>query len=97
MKQPKKEKDFTWADMKRVVNRMPPDLLKLKVYIWPDEEERALVVTGINRLREDYVYDGDVACCPKSIMKAGDPQDWKEKKDEYYVVHPKGTRIINAE
>jgi hypothetical protein len=94
---PPKQKDFTWADMKRMVNRMPPELLKLKVYIWPNDEETALVVTGIERLKEDYVHDGDVGCCPKSIIKSGDPIVWEENKDEYYLVHPKGTRIINAE
>ncbi len=93
----KLEKKYTWADLKRMVNRMPDHLLKLQVYIWPTDEERALVVTGIERLTEDYVHDGDVGCCPKSIMKSGDPDDWKENQDEYYLVHPKGTRILNAE
>lgn len=90
------EKKFTWADLKKVVNRMPADALSRDVTIWT-EDERCYTVTNVERLKEDYVDDGDCGCCPKSIMKNGDPEGWKENKDEYGVVYPKGTRIVNAE
>jgi hypothetical protein len=34
----KKEKTFTWADLKRVANRMSKERLKDSVLIWTDRE-----------------------------------------------------------
>ena len=91
----KKEHLFTWGDLKKAVNRIPDQLLKEPVRIWTDDEQ-CFVISDVERLKEDYVFDGDEGVCPKSIMKSGDPKDWEENKDEYYTVYPKGCRIINA-
>jgi len=87
--------NLTWADLKRIVNKMPESRLKDEVTIWTDDE-RAYKIDCVEVLKEDYVFDGDEGCAPKSVMKEGDPKDWKENRAEYYTVHPKGTRIINA-
>jgi hypothetical protein len=89
------EKNMTWADLKKIVNKMPESRLKDDVTIWTDTEE-CFKVADIEILKEDYVFDGDEGCAPKSVMKVADPKDWKENRDEYYTVHQKGTRIINA-
>jgi len=92
---PKKEKLFTWADLKKAVVRIPDELLKEPVRIWTDDEQ-CYVISDVERLIEDYVFDGDEGVAPRSIMKNSDPENWKEYKDEYYTVYPKGCRIINA-
>lgn len=96
----RKDKKFTWADMKRIVNRIPPEILKQEIVIWPEDEERGLKINCIEILKEDYVHDGDNATAPKSIMKESmTKEEWDEAQEdgEYYLIFPKGMRIINAE
>jgi hypothetical protein len=88
------EKQFTWADFKKAVNKMPENQLNKSVIIWTADEQ-CYHVTHVQVLKEDYVHDGDEGCTPRSILK----EEWKEAKeyDTHYVIHEKGTRIINAE
>lgn len=89
------EKKFTWLDLKRIANRIPANLLKNPVTIWRDED--GFQIIGVERLKQNYVDDGDCHVCPVSDMKSGDPEYWKENSDDHPVVHPKGTRILIAE
>ncbi len=92
---------FTWADMKRIVNRIPDNILKEQIIIWPDDnDEKGYKISCIEVLKEEYVHDGDAAACPKSIMKNSISKDeWDEgvKDGDYYTIFPKGMRIIIAE
>ena len=88
-------KNLTWADLKRIANKIPESRLKDEVTIWTDDEQ-CYKIDAVEVLKEEYVFDGDEGCAPKSVMKNADPKDWKENRDEYYTVHPKGTRIISA-
>lgn len=94
----KEEKEFTWADLKRIVNRMPKKHLSKPVVIW--EGDSALRVEGVEVLKQDYLYDGDEGCCPRSEMKdvlEENKQLSEEDQTDFYVVHEKGTRILYAE
>lgn len=95
-KEMKKEKVFTWADLKRAVNKMPENRLKDPVVIWNDDET-CYQVTDVEVLNEDYRHDGDEGVIPNSVMKEN-YDDYKQgiKDGDYNVVYPKGTRIINA-
>lgn len=85
-------KKITWADLKKIVNEMPEELLQNQVYAWNsnDADPEGLVLEEGQKLEEDYVYDGDVGCSPISIMKDSGDYDPKEN----YVVHPAGTIIL---
>jgi hypothetical protein len=89
-------KSLTWAQLKKAANKVPEKLLQNEVVIWTDDE-RAYKISDIEILKEDYLFDGDEGCAPRSILKEGDPEDFKENEEDYYLIHPKGTRIINAE
>lgn len=95
----KEEKDFTWADLKKAVNKIPENQLNKRVTIWTDDEQ-CFHISYVEVLKEDYVHDGVEGCAPRSVLKAGyTKEEWKEAKefDSHYTVHEKGTRIINAE
>lgn len=83
---------LTWAELKKIVNEMPEDLLQNQVYAWNanDAEPQGLPIEGVQKLEEDYVYDGDEGCCPKSEFAKNGGYD----ADENYVVHPAGTTIL---
>lgn len=93
---PKEDKKFTWADLKRRANRIPKERLQDEVVIWTDDE-KAYRVSDVERLTEDYLFDGDEGCAPKSAMKDC-IEDAKQTgdEDEYYLIHPKGRRILYA-
>ncbi len=93
------EKEFTWADLKKIVNKMPENQLAKGVTIWTDKEQ-CFHITYVDILKEDYVSDGVDGCIGRSILKGTmTKEEWKEAKefDSHYTVHEKGTRIINAE
>jgi hypothetical protein len=91
----KTKKTFTWADLKKVTNRVPKSLLHNPVIIWAEDGEKAFVAAGVEILKEDHLYDGDEGCAPKSVLKES-IADAKltGDEDEYYLIHQKGTRII---
>jgi len=96
------EKKFTWSDLKRIANRIPKDRLKDEVIIWTDRDDDAAAfkVNGVQRLEEDYIFDQDDGCAPKSVMKeliADEKAAGTYDPDEYYLIHPKGRRILYAE
>lgn len=92
----KKDEKFTWADLKKIVNKMPASALKREVVGW--KEESGVVVTGVMILKEDYLYDGDEGCAPRSTLQDAIAEAKKDGwEDEYHVVHPKGTRILDVE
>lgn len=94
-----RKRKFTWAALKRIANRIPEDRLKDEVIIWTDDE-RALVVSCVETLKEDYLFDGDEACAPKSVMKEVIDEEKKQgtyDEGDFPVVHPKGRRILYAE
>lgn len=88
-----KIKNMTWAQLKRIVNKIPISLLKEEVTIWTDYEQR-YKIDNVQVLKEDYIFDGDENSIPRSIFKKADPEFYKESKND--VTYPKGTRIINA-
>lgn len=93
-----RKRKFTWAALKKAVNKVPDHMLKNEVIIWTDDEEKAHTVICVETLKEDYVFDGDEGCAPKSIMKEAIAEAKKTgDEDEYFVIHQKGTRIIWAE
>jgi hypothetical protein len=96
----KTEKEFTWADLKKAVNRMPADKLKMPVTIWTDDEH-CYIVQSVFRLEEDYVdSESGEGCAPKSVMKESIQQsklDGTYSEGDYAVVYPRGTRIIEAD
>lgn len=85
-------KKLTWAELKKIVNEMPEELLQNQVYAWNanDCEPEGLGINGIQRLEEDHVFDGDEACVPVSAFKEAGELD----PEENYVVHPAGTVIL---
>lgn len=85
-------KKFTWYDLKRVIDKMPEARLKDEVRGWKDED--GVTITGVEILKEDYHDDGDIGTWPKSIMleNLGD-----DDEEDYPLVFPKGTRILNVE
>lgn len=89
------EKKFTWADLKRIVNKIPAARLKDSVIIW--EDERGATVTRVRILEEDYHEDGDTGTWPKSIMKSEIKGSTDYTADDFPRVFKKGTRIIEAE
>ena len=93
------EKKFTWANLKRIANRIPDNRLKDEVVIWTDDE-KGYVVKGVEVLKEDYLFDGDEASAPRSVMRdiiKEEKQAGTYEDGEYPVVHPKGRRILYAE
>lgn len=88
-------KNLTWADLKRIVNKIPESRLQDEVTIWGDDEQ-VFMIDNVQVLNEDYVDDGCCNCVPRSIMRKADQEYWKENKEDHPVVYPKGTRIINA-
>lgn len=96
-----KEKEFTWADLKRLANKIPASQLKTPVIIWAGEEwEAGFKVTDFQILKEDHFFDGDQGCAPKSALKELIEENERLPEDErtdYYLAHKKGTRIIHAE
>lgn len=95
----KNKEKFTWADLKRIANKVPESRLKDEVVIWTDEE-RGLLVHNVEILSEDYLFDGDEATAPRSVMKEiidEEKRNGTYVDGEYYVVHPKGRRILYAE
>lgn len=87
----KKDKVFTWADLKKIVNKMPAKLLKGEVRWWG--EEKGGTVQYVHILEEDYHDDGDVGTMPKSIML----ENLEPGEDEYDLVFEKGTHILNVD
>lgn len=83
---------LTWADLKRIANEMPDELLKNEVYAWNanDATPQGLAISGIQKLSEDHVFDGDEGCAPLSTFK----KDGEYDADWNYVVHPAGTIIL---
>jgi len=91
------EKKFTWADLKKAVNKIPEKHLQKQVIIWT-EDESAYLVTSVDILNERHVYDGDEGCAPISIMKESIAEAKSAGLDnEYYTIHERGTRILYAE
>jgi hypothetical protein len=83
--------------MKKVVNRIPPEILKQEIIIWPEDEEVGHKILTVEILKEDYVHDGDMASAPKSIMKESmTKEEWNDavKDGDYYLIFPKGMRVI---
>lgn len=94
----KKDKKFTWADLKKAVNKIPEKNLKKEVIVWNISDESAMTITDVEILKEDYLFDGDEGCAPKSVMKEAIAEAKRDGlEDEYPVVHIKGTRVLNGE
>lgn len=94
----KKDETLTWAELKKAINRMPKKHLNKPVCLWADEQGFKIVEVEI--LKEDYLFDGDEGCAPRSTMKEvidGEKDFPPEDKGDYYVVHEKGTRILYIE
>lgn len=94
----KKNKKFTWGDLKRITNNIADRHLPDEVIIWTDRDDdaAAFIVKGVERLSEDYLRD-DEGCSPRSVVvdniekdETFDPKDWP-------VVLHKGQRILYAE
>ena len=97
----KKKKTLTWAEMKKIVNRIPKDRLKDEVIIWTDRDDDASAfrVRSVDRLEEDYL-SGEEGCIPRSVvnsLKKDDPEQWEDEFKDAHIVHQKGKRIIYAE
>ena len=86
-------KNLTWGDLKKIINKMPDSRLKDEITIWADDEN-CYKVDGVEVLKEDYVFDGDEGCCPRSVAKGFGANEYALLKHE--IAHHKGTRIINA-
>lgn len=86
-------KKITWAEIKEIVNGLPDNILNQAATIWDEAEENGHCVTGIKILEEDWHFDGDEGCAPISILKE-QYDDYEENKDEYHLVHAKGTPIL---
>lgn len=86
------DKKFTWADLKEICNETPEENLSSEVILWA-EDETVHRITEVEILEEDYVYDGDEGCGPKSVLMEAMGEDFDE--EENYLVHKKGTRILN--
>lgn len=85
------DKLFTWADLKKAVNKMPEAELKKGVRVWG--VDRAFSIDGVKVLKEDYLDDGDSGSIPRSEAKKNySPTEYNEYKNE--VNYPKGTRIL---
>lgn len=98
MKTKETKKKFTWADFKKAVNKIPEKNLNQEVVIWT-EDERCYTVDSLFICPEDFLFDGDEGCCPRSEMKDAikeEKRDYPDTESEYYVVHRKGTRIIQT-
>lgn len=87
--------NLTWRQLKMLANDVPEELLDRDVVSWADdEEEGGVVITGFEILDENYLFDGDEGCAPESgLIKSVSEEEFKE--GDHYVVHPKGTRILN--
>lgn len=84
----KKDKKYTWGDLKKFVNKLPPQELKKAVRWWG--EERGGEVKFADRLEEDYVRT-DEGCEPASV------QDYEEGDEHYPIIFSKGTPIISVD
>lgn len=96
-----KKKTMTWAEMKKIVNRIPKNRLKDEVIIWTDRDDDASAfrVRSVDRLDEDY-FSGEEGCVPRSVvneLKRDDPEQWEDEFADSTIVHHKGKRIIYAE
>lgn len=91
------KKKITWMDLKKAIDKMPKELLKNEVCIWG--EESGTKILCLEKLKEDYVFDGDEGCAPLSDIKNSynTKEEWEEWEDEHRVIHPKGTVIICVE
>jgi hypothetical protein len=81
---------------------MPKNRLKDPVFIWTDRDDDAscFAVTDVEALKEDYLFDGDEATAPRSVMKEIIDNEKKEgtyQEGDFHLVHPKGRRILYAE
>ena len=93
-----RKRKFTWGALKKAANRVPDHLLKNEVIIWTEDGEKAHTVVYVETLKEDFIFDGDEGCAPKSIMKEAVAEAKQTgDEDEYFLIHKKGTRIIHAE
>lgn len=86
-------KRITWAEIKELVDMMPPEILAQNATIWNESEETGHAVTAIKILDEDWHYDGDEGCAPIDVIKEN-YEDYEENKDDYYLVHRAGTPIL---
>lgn len=86
-------KRITWAEIKELVDMMPPEILSQNATIWNESEETGHAVTAIKILDEDWHYDGDEGCAPLDVIKEND-EDFEENKNDYYLVHRAGTPIL---
>jgi hypothetical protein len=84
------DKKFTWADLKKIVNKLPAHLLKSPVIGWHEDSEAGIKIVYTEKLKEHYVFDGDEGCAPINLMKKEDDYD----PEDNYIVHPKGTIIL---
>lgn len=84
---------ITWAEIKELVDMMPPEILSQNATIWNESEDSGCTVKAIKILDEDYRYDGDEGCAPETIIKENH-DDFEENKNTYYVVHRAGTPIL---
>lgn len=83
---------LTWGELKKIVNEMPEELLQNQVCAWNanDASPPGLLISSVQKLPENYVYDGDEGCAPLSTFK----NDGEYDAHENYVVHPTGTVIL---
>lgn len=93
-----KTKQLTWLELKKVINEMPESLLGTPVILWPtDNDESGIIISEVDVLDEDYLYDGDEGCAPESVMKETSDSWGKEEEEEHYIIHAKGTPILYAQ
>ena len=86
-------KKITWAEIKELVNQLPENILNQNCTIWTDSEVSGGFITGVKILDEDWHFDGDEGCAPISTIKEN-YEDYEENKEEYHLVHAKGTPIL---
>lgn len=97
-----KEKKFTWETLRKIANSIPEDRIKDEVIIWTDRDDdaSAFAVKCVERLSEDYIFDGDEGCAPRSIMKETIEEEKAAgtySEQEFRVILHKGQRILYAE
>lgn len=88
---------MTWADLKKVVNELPEELLDQKIVLWPLEDgEEAWNMVEVMKLEENYVFDGDMGCTPESALRESYDEELSEDEfqKEHYLVFEKGTPIM---
>ena len=83
-----RKKKFTWADLKKFANKLPPKELKKEVIWWG--EERGGKIDFANQLDEDFV-ETDYGCEPASV------QEYEKDEEPYPLAYRKGTPILHTD